>query len=501
MTEPSKSSSGQLQETSTEVQSETSRILGFLIGIRNRVASRDFQKQVLWSFGSIVLALLVASVVMALSGHDPLQAFYFLMWGSITQMDLVMRYATPLILTGLSVAIAFKCGLFNIGPQGQLLMGGIAAAIVGFMFSMPIVVHPLASVIVAALAGAAWGFIPGLLKAYRGAHEVVTSMMLSYTAALLTQWLVTYPLKEQGPYAWISQTPRILDTAVLPPLLGSPYLHFGLIIAILCVVGVDILINRTVLGYELRAVGLSEKAAEYSGINPKKNMALAMGIAGGLAGVGGANEILGTYERFTDGWEGNLGWDGITVAVLGNNNPWGVLAAAIFFGALKAGGNTMQLRAGVPAEMVGVIQGLVVLFVAGPRIVDWLANRNVEFAKWMKEKPVVAVPAFALVILNILSIFYAFGGFIETGMAQSTLLLFAAMAGLAAFILTLSRRARGPIVSLMTYIVWLSVGGIGFMLALQYTLVPLVIGVLGTVLSLYGTFTARALSIETGGEP
>ncbi|NHJ14303.1 MAG: ABC transporter permease [Candidatus Thorarchaeota archaeon] len=488
-------------DADSDQETPLGRIDLFIARLVEKVKSRSFQKQLLWTFGSIVLALLVSAVIMALTGRDPLTAFRALALGALTQMDLVMRYATPLILTGLSVALAFRCGLFNIGPEGQLLMGGIVAAIFGFMVSMPIIVHPLVCLAVGALAGAAWGFVPGILKAYRGAHEVVTSMMLSYTAALLTQWLVTYPLKEQGPYAWISQTPRLNDTALLPSLFDSDYMHFGLIVAILCVIGVDFLINRTVLGYELRAVGFNQKAAEYSGINPKKNIALAMTIAGGLAGLAGAEEIMGTYGRFTDNWTGGLGWDGITVAVLGNNHPWGVLAGAIFFGALRAGGGTMQQQAGVPAEMVSVIQGLIVMFVAAPRIVDWLARHNVDYVRRMKEMPMISGPAYALVVLNFLSIFFAFGGVLEGIMAQSFLLFLVAMAALAGFILTLSKNPRGNLLSTVTYIGWLVIAAIGFIMAAEYSVVPLVVGSVGLLLSIINMRISAASLSQDGGEP
>jgi ABC-type uncharacterized transport system permease subunit len=490
-------------EQGSDMQQESEsrdKVVLFLLKIKDKIMSKDFQKQALWTIGSIILALLVSGVLIALTGNDPLLAFSSLALGALGQLDLVMRYATPLILTGLSVALAFRCGLFNIGPEGQLYMGGIVAAIFGFMVSLPILVHPIVCLAMGALAGAFWGFIPGILKAYRGAHEVVTSMMLSYTAILLTQWLVTYPLKDQGPYSWISQTPRLNDTAILPPLLGSNYMHFGLIVAFLSVIVVDILINRTVLGYELRAVGYNEKAAEYSGINPKKNITLAMTIAGALAGLAGAEEIMGTYERFTDNWSGGLGWDGITVAVLGSNNPWGVLAGAIFFGALRAGGQTMQLRADVPAEMVSVIQGLIVLFVAAPRIIDWFAKHNVGFAHWIQKEPTIAVPAYALVVTNFLSILFAFGGMIDVNMTQALILMLVSFASLGAFILTLSQRARGPLTSLVTYILWIVVAGIGLVMATEYLLVPLIIGLIGLFLSLYSFYTMRSMDFEEGGD-
>ncbi len=376
--------------------------------VKHRLPSRDYWKPLFWSLGSIILALLVSAIMMTVMGYDAIMAFDYLIRGALDQPDRVLQYATPLILTGLSVALAFRCGLFNIGPEGQLLIGSMAAAILGYVVALPFLVHPLVCIGVAALAGGLWGFLPGLLRAYRGAHEVVTTMMLSYVAINFTQYLAGGPLKEQGEYAWISQTTRILDTSELAKIFG-PYLHWGFAVAIVCVIGIDFLLKRTVLGYEMKAVGLNEEAAEYAGINSKRSMALALGISGALAGIGGAGEILGTHHRFLDGWSGGLGWDGITVAVLGNNSPWGVLGAAIFFGALRAGGNRMHQFAHVPIEIVGLIQGLVVIFVAAPRIIDWLGRQTIDSASWIKREPREGLPGIAVLVFNLFGLFLGIG--------------------------------------------------------------------------------------------
>ncbi|MFX1602797.1 MAG: ABC transporter permease [Promethearchaeota archaeon] len=376
--------------------------------VRRRLPDRDYWKPLLWAMGSIILAILVSILLMTLMGYDVILGFEHLIRGALDQPDRILQYATPLVLTGLSVALAFKCGLFNIGPEGQLLIGSMYAAILGYFIALPYLVHPLVCIGVAALAGGLWGLLPGLLRAYRGAHEVVTTMMLSYVAINFTQYLASGPLKERGPYEWISQTTRILQTAELPKI-GGPYLHWGIGVAIVCVIGVDFLLKRTVLGYEMKAVGLNEEAAEYAGINSKWKMALALGISGALAGIGGAGEILGTHRRFLDGWSGGLGWDGITVAVLGNNSPWGVLGAAIFFGALRAGGNRMHQIAQVPIEIVGLIQGLVVVFVAAPRIIDWLGRNSADSVEWLKKDPKEALPGIAVLVFNLFGLFLGLG--------------------------------------------------------------------------------------------
>ena len=240
------------QQTGKEAESSqeesTPRLQMFFLNILAKLTSSNFRAQAIWALGSILLALLVSAVIMTIAGYDPGSAYYNLFMGAIGQPDRILFYATPLILAGLSVALAFKCGLFNIGAEGQIYMGAIAATVVGYMISLPIIMHPIVCLIIGAAMGMVWGLIPGLLRAYRGAHEVVTTMMLSYTAITLTTWLVTYPLKEQGEYAWVSQTPRLYDSAILPNIFG-PYLHWGLLVAILAVVGVDFLINIVLRPY------------------------------------------------------------------------------------------------------------------------------------------------------------------------------------------------------------------------------------------------------------
>lgn len=472
--------------------------------VLNKLYDRNFWKDLFWAVGCIILALLASAIIMVAAGYDAAGAFYNLLLGAVLRPDRILFLATPLILTGLSVALAFKCGLFNIGAEGQLLMGAIAATVVGYMIALPIIIHPLLCLLVGTAVGILYGIVPGLLKAYRGAHEVVTTMMLSYAAELFTQWLVTYPLKNQGEYAWISQTPLIDTTARLPNIWG-PDLHYGLFIAIAAVVFVDFLINRTVLGYELRAVGQNEKAAEYGGINVKKNMALALGISGGLAGLAGSEEMLGTYYRFTDGWSPGLGWDGITVAVLGRNNPWGCLAAAIFFGALKAGGNRMHLITHVPIEMVSVIQGLIVLFVAAPQIIDWLAHHGVHHASRMKEEPAQAVPEFVLAAVGLVAFIVGFG--LVTSMASTDPMLgigmlVAVILSLLTFSFVWPRDKNGPFLGLLGSIAWLiaSIGALALG-GIQQAILPLSFGTVSLVLSLILLRTIRPSFLQRGGEP
>ncbi|MHA2222699.1 MAG: ABC transporter permease [Candidatus Thorarchaeota archaeon] len=448
-----------------EESTEKSKIEDLFGGIVTKFTSKEFKNQIFWALGSVLLALVVAAIIMLMGGYDPGSAFLYLAVGAIGRFDQVLWYASPIIIAGLSVALAFRSGLFNIGAEGQLYIGAMASAYIAFTFSLPILLHPLLCLAVGVLAGAGWGLIPGLLKAYRGAHEVVTTMMLSYTAILFTSWLVG----PNGPFwdgSMVPQSPQFYDTALLPILVGFD-LHFGFIIAILAVIGVHYLINRTVLGYEMRAVGHNIDAAEYSGINSKRTVATTLAISGGLAGLAGSTEIIGTYDRFISEWSFGIGWDGITVAVLGNNNPWGVLAGGIFFGALRAGGNLMQSIARVPTEMVSVIQGLIVLFIAAPRIIEWLKDRTETIKEDAAEKPTKVVPQLLVAFFGLATVFIGLGsgrhalmsGAISPMVSISALVLMTvAVMGALLFIAEYSKDPRGSTLLLVLAVGWLEAG-------------------------------------------
>ncbi len=467
--------------------------------------------QIGWAISSIILSMFVASLIMLATGYDPRIAFETLIFGALDQPDQILWYATPLIFTGLAVALAFKAGLFNIGAEGQLYMGSMAATVVGFMILLPPVIHPFIALLVGILMGGVWALVPGLLKAYRGAHEVVTTMMMSFIAILLTQWLAAGPLQEPGQIQPQAQTPRIFITAQLPKLFGSNFLNFGFIIGIFAVIVVWLLLNRTVLGYEMRAVGKSETAARAAGINPKKMIVISLFISGCLAGLAGAVEILGYHHRFRDGWSAGLGFDGITVAVLGANNPIGVLFGAIFFGFLRAGSIPMQTLGGVPAEMIDVIQGLVVLFVAAPKIVQWLAKKGIGWAKWIVKEPVKATPIFLGAIMALIGgiAVLAVGAgmlgtlvqagligdifnlimtdpFIATHVGILTVALIFGLISLAVFYGMIVTRRWSPIILIPSSIIWIAIGYVTMILYGGTLLIPLVVlGVLGMVFAIW----------------
>jgi simple sugar transport system permease protein len=279
-----------------------------------------------------------------------------------------LTYAAPLVFTGLSVSLAFRGGLFNIGAQGQAVLGCIAAGMAGFTFGLPIVLNLIVALIVGALGGALWGFLPGLLKARTGAHEVITTIMLNYTAGLLLAWLVIQKgIQDPGRTDAISKV--VAESAQLPSFGGVLRVNLGIVLAVLVTAGVAWLLNRSAFGFELRAVGSNAPAARTAGISVAKTYTLLMAVAGGLAGLGGATQVLGTAYALTPSVAGNIGFDGLLVALLGRNRPWGTLFAAILFGVLRAGGNRMQSFTGISLELVNVLQALIVIFIAAPALV------------------------------------------------------------------------------------------------------------------------------------
>jgi general nucleoside transport system permease protein len=285
-----------------------------------------------------------------------------------------ITYAVPLVFTGLAVALAFRSGLFNIGGQGQVVMGCIGGALVGFLIPLPAGLHLIAVILGAALAGALWAGIAGVLKARTGAHEVIVTIMLNAIAGLFLNWLINQPgIHDPTRSDAIS---RKIDGSARMPLLSSGQLRLdlGLPLAFAAAAGVGWLLERSTTGFELRAVGANPDAARTAGISVGRAYLLAMVAAGALAGIGGGMLVygssgLGNAFALTGGVAGTIGFDGITVALLGRARPWGVVASAVLFGALHAGGNTMQQTAHVGIDLVLVIQALIVIFIAAPALV------------------------------------------------------------------------------------------------------------------------------------
>jgi len=261
--------------------------------------------------------------------------------------------------------------MFNIGGRGQMLVAAGAAGYVGFAWDLPVGIHLIVAVVAGMLAGAIWGGLVGFLKARTGAHEVIVTIMLNYVGFYLISFLLRTPGALQAPGSTNPKSAPMMDSAIFPKLFGPSYnLHLGFIFAIIATAWVWYLMNRSNLGFEFRAVGENPHAARVAGINVKGVYVWAMAISGALVGLAGVSQILGTVTTgFTGGIDAGIGFDAITVALLGRSRPVGVFVAGILFGALKAGGYTMQAAQGVPIDIVLVVQSLIVLFIAAPPLV------------------------------------------------------------------------------------------------------------------------------------
>lgn len=297
------------------------------------------------------------------------QSYWALLTGAVGSgkaISQTLERAAPLICAGLGVSLAFRAGLFNIGAQGQLIIGAILAGYVGFSFDLPPGLHLLLALVAGVLGGALWGAVAGLLKAKSGAHEVITTIMLNYVAASVLLFLLTKDAFQRPG----SDNPLSLpakDSALFPSVGGT---HTGVIVAILAAVVVWWLLERSTLGFEMRAVGANAEAALTAGMNVAKVYTLAMVVAGGLAGLAAAQQILGHHDSITGDVAGAIGFDAITVALLGRATPLGTVLAGLLFGALSAGGVQMQASAaGTPLSLTLVLQALIVLFVAAPALV------------------------------------------------------------------------------------------------------------------------------------
>lgn len=281
-----------------------------------------------------------------------------------------LNFATPLIAAGLGVGLAFRAGLFNIGGRGQMLVGIIFASVVAFNLQAPLLIHLPLTIIAGALGGMLWGGLVGFLKARTGAHEVILTIMLNFVAFYFLSWLLATPglLMRPGGSQPISQaTP---ETAQFPRLFTGLNVNWGFIVAIGATVFVWWLVERSSLGFRMRAVGENPNAARAAGISVERILLYSMAIAGGLAGLAGVNQMAGTVTSgYSSHIDAGIGFDAITVALLGRSRAWGVFAAGILFGALKAGSFTMQISEGIPVDIVLVVQALIVLFIAAPPLV------------------------------------------------------------------------------------------------------------------------------------
>lgn len=328
---------------------------------------------------SVLLGGIVGTLIMLVSGYNPVDA-YAALWngafGEVYYFGEVVRQITPLILAGLAVAFAFRTGLFNIGVEGQLIVGWLASVWVGVAFELPAIIHLPLAVLAGAAAGALWAFIPGFLKARFRVHEVIVCIMMNYIALHVSNYLIRNVLTNKEDRTETIFPSASLRSDFLAELTDYSRLHWGILIAVACVLIMWFLLNKTVKGYELKAVGFNHHASQYAGMNVNRNIVLAMVISGAFAGLSGVMEGLGTFEYVSNkgGFTG-VGFDGIAVALLGANGPLGVLLAACLFGFLKVGALNMPLEAQVPNEMVDIIIALIVFFVASSYMIRLLLDR------------------------------------------------------------------------------------------------------------------------------
>lgn len=314
----------------------------------------------------VVLAFLAGALFLLIFGYNPLLVYGALFQGSFGSHraagETIMA-ATPLILGGLAVAIGFRCGLFNMGVEGQIYLGGVASVFIGYAWPLPAGIHLVVALLAGSLVGGIWGVIPGYLKAQYKIHEVITTIMLNYIAMAISAYMIEPggPMKEAGQ---LPESIKILATAVLPKIWPGTRLSAGIIIALVVAVLVWLFLFKMRWGYKLRAVGLNPDAAEYAGISPKRMMVISMAISGSLGGLAGAVECLGLYYRVLENFSPGWGWDSIAVSLLGVNHPVGVVVAAFVLGLLESGSTSMQMIANVSKNMVSILSAMIIFFAA-----------------------------------------------------------------------------------------------------------------------------------------
>ena len=327
---------------------------------------------------TLALALLIGGVIVQLSGKDALNAYQVLFnsaFGSRVAIANTLLAATPLIFTGLATVVAFRAGIFNVGVEGSLYIGAFAAAWAGFTFTgLPgMVLIPLIF-IAGGVAGGLWGAIPGYLKARLRVDEVVTTIMFNYVAILLTDYLVNGPFLLEGMSNAMSE--QIAPQAQLTRIIPKSQWNASFLVALAVYVLVLLMLRRTTLGFEINALGTNPLFTRWSGMHVGKIILVVMFISGFIGGLAGSGQVGGVHYRYISGFSPGLGFTGIVVALLGRNTPTGALLAALFFGALRSGGSTMELFTRIPRDLIDILQALIIFFVAIELSLTWLRHRR-----------------------------------------------------------------------------------------------------------------------------
>ncbi len=334
-----------------------------------------FNKEITVGLISVILGLLAGALLMLITGNNPLEGYNYLFRGGLMNIERIgntLATATPLIFTGLSVAFAFKTGLFNIGASGQMLFGGLCATAVGLTFDMPRLILISAMIAAAMIGGGLWALIPGYLKAKFNVHEVVSTIMMNW----ISYWVIYYTVPAYFKGEFLETESRNIPAAAslkaswLTNLFDGSFINYGLFLALIAVIIIEIILNRTILGFELKAAGYNRFSAEYAGMNVNRNIILSMVIAGALAGIGGATFYIGYASNIQIGVLPTLGFDGIAVALLGSNAPYGVLISALFFGILHSGKGFMNAMTSIPPEIGDTIIATIIYFAATSVLIE-----------------------------------------------------------------------------------------------------------------------------------
>ena len=336
-----------------------------------RVQESNLTAEVRTLVAGSALALLLVAILIAIAGKHPVDALHALYQGALGSRNgfgETLVKTTPLLLTAVGAIVAFRCGVWNIGLEGQLYLGALGAAIVGiYLPPLPALVHIPILFLGGFAFGAAWAAIPGFFKARFDTNEILTTIMMNYIAVRFISYLVNNPLKDQSGFIPLPQTRSIQPGAVLPEILSQTRAHAGILVAVAVVGIMYLVISRTVLGYEIQGVGKNREAAEYGGISFARSVMLSMVISGGLAGVAGAAEIAGIHHVLQEGFSPGYGDLAIVIALVGGLHPVGTAFVAFFFGALMAGAESMQRAVGIPTATVNVIVGILLIFVLAQR--------------------------------------------------------------------------------------------------------------------------------------
>jgi ABC-type uncharacterized transport system permease subunit len=355
---------------------------------RRRLQWLAWLRPALHPVAAILIATIVGGLLVLALRENPFEVYWFLISGSLVGLPnwlVTLQMMTPLIFTGLAVSISFRAGLWNIGAEGQMLVGALAAGIVGFALPMPGYLHLPAAVLAAFLGGAAWAAIPAVLRVYLNVNELVACLMMNPIALLLTGFFATHVLKAPGP---TNKLPDILPTAALPTFSLYSQVNAGLILALACCALFAVVNARTIRGFEWKIMGLSPRFAYYGGINVPRRAIWVMMLSGAVAGLAGAEQVLGVYGAFYDNFSPGYGFDGIAVAMLANFNPIGVILAAFLFGALNAGSAVLQMMTGLSKYLVQVLQFIMVLVLAAQFSWEWLSKRRPQtMPKYPEQSP------------------------------------------------------------------------------------------------------------------